>query len=502
MLRFFQPNRAVVIHSVKNNNNNNIRDSLQSYIVSATAAVVASAAAIICTNNVNYNCSNNKSTSSNLNVESKNNCLSSADYKEGLSYPTIYKNVLQSFQNSIYYNLSIKDSYVQCESSSNKNKKNKNNETFTKVEERMNNEDNIDITFRQRRLTMNTTNEEREQEQPYKGDNDKNKLNVKNKNVHSNNTNKHPRILYSKEFNQGENTNPTSSNERFANDIDTALPFPSHQVGTYSCHGVEPHPFVIYTESEKPIDQNTLSFFDRMFGTKSAETYTQARVVTISQKKINQDRGHIIYPYGDHDQTALFAVFDGHGECGEMLAEYTMHAVCDKLCSHPNCQNIEEDNDGVEKAFKDIFQEIDKEVLSIEGLKSKHSGSTACVVLLRSNNVWVSNIGDSRAVSARRCKDQDHPKKTSRLEAIDWSKDQNANDESERRRVIQAGGYVTLPHEEGLPARIWLDKDCSQIGLAMSRSIGDHALKNVGVISEPKVNEFKLTDDDEVSEMN
>eukprot|EP01083_Nonionella_stella_P110219 322356_1 len=54
-----------------------------------------------------------------------------------------------------------------------------------------------------------------------------------------------------------------------------------------------------------------------------------------------------------------------------------------------------------------------------------------------------------------------------------------------------------MPQEEGLPARIWLDEQCSQIGLAMSRSIGDHALKDVGVIAEPKVYEYKIGDNDE-----
>ena len=35
--------------------------------------------------------------------------------------------------------------------------------------------------------------------------------------------------------------------------------------------------------------------------------------------------------------------------------------------------------------------------------------------------------------------------------------------------------------------RVWLDKEWSQIGLAMARSIGDHAVKPIGVIAEPVV---------------
>ena len=43
---------------------------------------------------------------------------------------------------------------------------------------------------------------------------------------------------------------------------------------------------------------------------------------------------------------------------------------------------------------------------------------------------------------------------------------------------------------------MWLDSAYSLIGLAMSRSIGDHAVKNVGVIPEPTVFKHELSPDD------
>ena len=369
------------------------------------------------------------------------------------------------------------------------------------------------ITFRQRRLTLNksSSNEIPKEDQTISSNSQKNqneqetyisrrKTNVNNDNGSTNTSTM--RILYSTEFEQSEESfspNAATTSSKHENNDDTTLPFPSHQVGTYSCHGVEPHPYIVYTKNEKPIDVNAMSFFDRMFGTNASEKYTSAKVVTVSQRKINQDRGHIIHPYGDNDHTALFGVFDGHGICGEMLAEYTMNAVFEKLNTHPNCKDL----DNVQQAFVDIFREIDDEVKDKAHLKSTHSGSTACVVLVHENKVWAANVGDSRVVAARRCdnnKSGDRQRKNAKLKlrAVDWSKDQNANDKTERSRVIKSGGFVTLPYEEGLPARIWLDKDCTQIGLAMSRSIGDHALKKVGVISDPEVKEFKITDQDEV----
>ena len=369
------------------------------------------------------------------------------------------------------------------------------------------------ITFRQRRLTLNksSSNEIPKEDETFSSNSKKSqheqekyisrrktKVNIDNSSTNTSAM----RILYSTEFEQSEEAfspNAATISSKHEENNNTTLPFPSHQVGTYSCHGVEPHPYIVYTKDEKPIDANAMSFFDRMFGTNASEKYTSAKVVTVSQRKINQDRGHIIHPYGNNDRSALFGVFDGHGICGEMLAEYTMNAVFEKLNLHPDCKDL----DNVQQAFVDIFREIDDEVKDKAYLKSTHSGSTACVVLVHEKKVWAANVGDSRVVSARRCdnsksggRKSEHAKL--KLKAVDWSKDQNANDIMERSRVIKSGGFVTLPHEEGLPARIWLDKECTQIGLAMSRSIGDHALKSVGVISDPEVNEFKITDQDEV----
>lgn len=78
---------------------------------------------------------------------------------------------------------------------------------------------------------------------------------------------------------------------------------------------------------------------------------------------------------------------------------------------------------------------------------------------------------------------------------------------------------MSAPPEEGLSARVWLDAGCTQIGLAMSRSIGDHAVlvrtplalgccendvdyprrslaQTVGVIAQPEVVRHDITSDD------
>lgn len=116
------------------------------------------------------------------------------------------------------------------------------------------------------------------------------------------------------------------------------------------------------------------------------------------------------------------------------------------------------------------------------------SGATAVALLLRGSTVHVANVGDSRAVLARRSADG-----TNRLEALDLSTDQKPDIPSETKRVEAAGGTVGKPFdddelddddEEEPESRVWLTP-ARMVGLAMSRSLGDYPFKKIGVTAEP-----------------
>ena len=402
----------------------------------------------------------------------------------------------------------------------------------------------VNVTFRQRRLTMNKPNIREQGEELETGETATQKESASTS-VRSGTLKKRASVLYSSEMDEGEeahsNSMPMNSEEGHPGDLENLSnqnmhpPFPSHIVGTYSCHGIEPHPYAIYVvPDEEDVEETVLkktppnSFLSRMFGTYSTPQYTgssnrskkkkkkhtgQTRIITVTEKKINQDRGMVIYPYGNssgcskrsNQRTALFGAYDGHGEQGEYLAEYTMHALCEKLCLHPAYSKKENDTSVVAAAFLETFRTIDEELKEIDILNPAHSGSTACVVLLQDMKVWVANVGDSRAVLARKGESCEGISSNHNVAitpqglcVIELTKDQNACDEKEKKRILKSGGFVTPPQGEGLPARIWLDEQCTQIGLAMSRSIGDHALKGVGVIVDPVVQEYELTDNDQV----
>ena len=221
-------------------------------------------------------------------------------------------------------------------------------------------------------------------------------------------------------------------------------PFPIENLGTYSCHGVEPDP-----TSEDGLHQ-----------------------------KINQDRGCIAYPYNGSYNEALFLVLDGHGEAGDKVSEFVMKQIVVTLEKH---EDLAKDPT---KALKDTFTRTNT-ALMVTLIPYMKSGTTCVGVYVRGSSLFVANVGDSRAVMAFDSGD-------GVLKAVDLSKDHKPDDPIERKRIEEWGGYVMDPPEYGLSARVYLDPEFTMIGLAMARSIGDYAVKEVGVIPEPDVIEHKI----------
>ena len=287
---------------------------------------------------------------------------------------------------------------------------------------------------------------------------------------------------------------------------------------------------------------------------------------TSTTAKINQDRGGITYPYANSNKMALFAVYDGHGEGGELVSQYALGEVQrlleEKLSKlppkkpwHENAWSAEyqenekwkkiaaldalpegeeppsdsdesetleakmdreilddyefqdKEEETIRQSFKEVFTTVDRGLLDESDIEPMYSGTTACVVLLRGNKLYISNCGDSRAVLAQRRrstnettangKEDANLNNNIKLTTIDLSTDQNPDSPGEKERIISFGGFVSPPPEPGLSSRVWLDSSHTQIGLAMARSIGDHAVKGVGVIAEPVVTTHTIGEYDE-----
>ncbi|KAF5932482.1 hypothetical protein HYC85_028653 [Camellia sinensis] len=107
------------------------------------------------------------------------------------------------------------------------------------------------------------------------------------------------------------------------------------------------------------------------------------------------------------------------------------------------------------------------------------SGSTACVAIIRNNQLFVANAGDSRCVISRKG------------QAYNLSRDHKPDLEAEKDRIVKAGGFVQYGRVNG--------------SLNLARAIGDMELKQNKslpaekqiVTANPDVNTVELCDDDE-----
>ena len=132
-------------------------------------------------------------------------------------------------------------------------------------------------------------------------------------------------------------------------------------------------------------------------------------------------------------------------------------------------------------------------------IDSSMSGTTGVVGCLRGRDLYVANIGDSRAIigsvggarsgggsgggaggDARGDAGRD-------VRGYPVSEDHKPDAPAEKARIVAAGGRVhACTYEDGVegPARVWLAEDDIP-GLAMSRSLGDGLAHSVGVSSQP-----------------
>lgn len=114
-------------------------------------------------------------------------------------------------------------------------------------------------------------------------------------------------------------------------------------------------------------------------------------------------------------------------------------------------------------ALKETFIKTNA-ALMVTKIDYMTSGCTCVAVYVVNKTLHVANVGDSRAVVA--------VESGGSILAKDLSRDHKPNDADERARIIEWGGFVSDPAEEGLSSRVYLDADLTRIGLAMSRSIG------------------------------
>lgn len=174
--------------------------------------------------------------------------------------------------------------------------------------------------------------------------------------------------------------------------------------------------------------------------TKSSQIGEGARlkygVSAMQGWRMSMEDSHISEP-SFADGMSLFAVFDGHGgpEVAKFCSKYFPKYLKDN-------QNFIVGN--YKAALEETFLKMDELLMSDEGsellkeFRSEHdmsnsfAGCTANVVLFVNDIAYVANAGDSRAVIY-----------TNASEVVPLSFDHKPDVETEKKRIHNAGGYVS-----------------------------------------------------------
>nr|KJB55108.1 hypothetical protein B456_009G063600 [Gossypium raimondii] len=226
---------------------------------------------------------------------------------------------------------------------------------------------------------------------------------------------------------------------------------------------------------------------------------------------------HAAYPDLD-ESTSFFGVYDGHG--GKVVAKFCAKYLHQQVLKHEPYATGDI-GASVHRAFFRMDEmmrgqrgwrelailgdKIDKFTGMIEGLiwspkggegidqdddwaieEGPHSdfsgptsGSTACVAILRNNQLVVANAGDSRCVISRKG------------QAYNLSRDHKPDLEAEKERILKAGGFIHAGRVNG--------------SLNLSRAIGDMEFKQNKLLpaekqtvsANPDINTVELCDDDD-----
>ncbi|CAI5528926.1 unnamed protein product [Closterium sp. Naga37s-1] len=260
--------------------------------------------------------------------------------------------------------------------------------------------------------------------------------------------------------------------------------------------------------------------------------------------------------------SVLCAAMDGHGRFGHTVSARVRDSLpsqlSQRLFPHTNgadatspCDDAslcgDDGSVGVahvaeqqwREAVRGAFEAVDREVKLHPAVDPLVSGSTAVVAMVQHDHLFLANLGDSRAVLARRAhspascnatsaadvapchaatsakaagtiatgptQHQHHqsdqpscqaPVSCHAFEAVALTAEHKCSDPTEAARIRKAGGRVEALEDEKHIMRIWLPNEMAP-GLVTSRAVGDFLLKGFGVSCEPDVTVLPVEDGDE-----
>ena len=216
--------------------------------------------------------------------------------------------------------------------------------------------------------------------------------------------------------------------------------------------------------------------------------HSYATMTSNGKRDYNEDRVSIVYNipkppnYKESKENfwpncSFFGLYDGHGGNG----------ACDFLRDnlHKFIINDKYFPINPQRAIANGFIHAEKIFLKNFGLKGDFSGSCAIIILIIENRVYIANVGDSRAILSA--------KNGTKFYML--SKDHRPGEESEYKRILEAGGKIYKTEYE-YEKNNYNNKNVSSLmgplrvlpgKLSVSRTIGDIEAKNPKFGGNPNV---------------
>ncbi|KRX03231.1 Protein phosphatase 2C (PP2C)-like domain [Pseudocohnilembus persalinus] len=292
--------------------------------------------------------------------------------------------------------------------------------------------------------------------------------------------------------------------------------------------------------------------FFKIKWTKQKQPNYQINYYTVSlaggyseiQPKKNQD-SYFNVKCENFDQNCYFlSVLDGHGIDGHKVSSYIsknlpknyqleLQNTSSKVLQQSSIKmenqiknqiKIQKQNTSIFQKLRSAFLQTNQELKEILKFDTHTSGSTCIAVHIYDNKIYCANTGDSRAIlcSIDQFSDnkdkliinqqsiiQDQEQISQQKITINekqWtitqlSTDQTPNNQNEKQRIIEAGGQILQQRSKlGFltgPERVWV-KYKDYPGLAMTRSFADFQGEQAGIICDPVINCFKLSQNDKI----
>lgn len=176
----------------------------------------------------------------------------------------------------------------------------------------------------------------------------------------------------------------------------------------------------------------------------------------------------------------IMCCMDGHGPDGHRVSHRTVQTVPFFLVNSSSFPHDMETalNEAFDSAHKDLI-----ELASLEDWDLHGSGSTAVTAVWNGSTVWIANTGDSRCVIGTEVGGH----------TLFQTVDHKPNQREEKRRINERGGHVVqFAYPDGSNVHRVFLRGQNFPGLSMSRSFGDLAVKEQGVIATPDISVHKV----------